>query len=95
MKLKNLSSKDRFFLLRIIPLFFKSNDITSGQDIKCPIFGCIKAGGSVRDHEIVLRFGVPCPKCVTTFDQVIDNKGILRREDIGAVTAYTLIWTLL
>lgn len=66
-----------------------------GGNIKRPVCGLIEATGSVRHHEIIFRVGVPRPKRITAFDQIVDHKRPVWREDIAAVTAEPLWITAL
>jgi hypothetical protein len=61
--------------------FFTNGSLCSkfdaaGRNIKYPCIGTINATGSVCHVEIGVRIGVPCPKRITAFHQVIRETGI-------------------
>src|SRR4030095_7805044 len=46
--------------------------------------------GSVCHDEIVVRIGVPGPKGITAFHQIIKDKSLSWRDRVGAIAAYNL-----
>ena len=68
----------------------------AGRNIKYPCLGVINAtAGSVCHDEISLRIGVPCPKGIAAFHQVIEDKGLSRFDRVGAIAAYNLWYGLI
>ena len=65
-----------------------------GCNIKCPAGGSIQATGSVCHDEIVFGIGVPGPKGVTAFHQVVNDKRLSRSERVAAIAAWSL-WSAL
>src|ERR1700752_1094253 len=68
---------------------------SSGRNIKYSYIGTIYAtAGSVCHDEIVFRLGVPCPKCITAFHQIIKDKSLSWSDRVGAIAAYNLWYGL-
>ncbi len=68
----------------------------AGRNIKYPCLGVIDAtAGSVCHDEIIFRIGVPRPKGITAFNQVINDNELSWIEIVSAIAAYTLWYGLI
>lgn len=65
------------------------------RNIKRPVIGIIKATGSVGHDEIVFWIGVPRPKGITAFHQVINDKRLGWGERVAAIAALILWYGLI
>ena len=66
----------------------------AGCNIKCPAGGSFQATGSVCHDEIVFGIGVPRPKGITAFHQVVNDQRLPRSEAVAAIAAGSL-WSAL
>ena len=63
----------------------------AGRDIKYPcVVTIINTGSSVCHDEILFRVGVPRPKGIAAFHQVIKDQSLSWIDTVGAIAAFPL-----
>ena len=67
----------------------------AGGNIKHPCIGSIDAAGSVGHDEIGVRIGVPRPKGITAFHQVIDDNKLSWIERVATVATLAIRFGLI
>ena len=77
-----------------IACFFTNGNLlkfdAAGRNIKLPALGIIEAVGPIGHDEIVFGNGIPSPKAIASFHQIIKHKKFLWSESVRPIAALTL-----